>query len=476
MFAIACSPDDNHHAQWLQEQIRDAALLSSEELDFSTMEALLIIVTPNTIAAANVLHSVSHAKQSSVVVYPILFETVSSIPWYLDELNLVDFTSNREQALRQFVRSHLSQQSNEMTMGQARDHYLNRATLKSPHTVSSYRRAIELFFEFLSDKTSATMLPIQRIYATPEDIPLTALGEADATILLQFAQWLLSPGASKSGDHRPYKAATVELRIAGIQNWLQFLDDYGWLSRAFPLSKAKRIVRDEMQARPTRSGPPRPPDHIEEVIYYYDTQQMPRSLNRSDANTERIKQWELTRLRNCALLHSLAETGGRISELLSLNLDNFPERYLNENEVLRIEVLGKGGHTYYLRFLDALPAIRAYIHTRGATLRATAQGHVPLFISHDSRYDGSRMSRIVAWRIVQRAAHALGLGDITPHDFRHWRATQLINAGQSLDVVQEYLGHRSVETTRAYYAHTDPLRVDEAVRNTRLPGRNEEDS
>ena len=38
-----------------------------------------------------------------------------------------------------------------------------------------------------------------------------------------------------------------------------------------------------------------------------------------------------------------------------------------------------------------------------------------------------------------------------------------------LDVVQDYLGHRSVETTRGYYAHADPRRVDEAVRTTRLP-------
>jgi integrase len=164
----------------------------------------------------------------------------------------------------------------------------------------------------------------------------------------------------------------------------------------------------------------------------------------------------------------LAETGGRISEILSLNISDFPERYLLKSEVLRVEVIGKGGHSYMLRFLDSLPAIRAYIQTRGANLRAI-QNEVPLFISHDNKYDGSRMSRIVAWRVVDRAARALGLRSITPHDFRHWRATQLLNAGHSLDVVQDYLGHRSVETTRIYYARTDPLRVDEAAQKTRLP-------
>ena len=38
-----------------------------------------------------------------------------------------------------------------VTFGQARDSYLQRATLKSRHTVASYARAIALFVEFLSD-------------------------------------------------------------------------------------------------------------------------------------------------------------------------------------------------------------------------------------------------------------------------------------------------------------------------------------
>jgi site-specific recombinase XerD len=229
-------------------------------------------------------------------------------------------------------------------------------------------------------------------------------------------------------------------------------------------------VQDELRARPRRHGAPQPSTDIEEVIYFYDTQELPAALRKPNVEADRIQRWELTRLRNCALMHVLAETGGRISEILSLNLSNFPERYLNKDEVLRVEVIGKGGHTYYLRFLDSLPAIRAYIRARGANLRAASyQGDVPIFVSHDTRYDGHRMSRVIAWRVVQRAARALGLHTLTPHDFRHWRATQLINAGHPLDVVQDYLGHRSVETTRAYYAHTDPLRVDDAAQKTRLP-------
>ena len=210
---------------------------------------------------------------------------------------------------------------------------------------------------------------------------------------------------------------------------------------------------------------------MEEAMYYYDTLTLPESLRKPDVGPERVRRWELTRLRNRALMRCLAETGGRISEVLSLNLGHFPARNLEPGrlEVVRVRVLGKGGHWYHLRLLDALPAIRDYIEARGVDLRAERGGKVPLFVSHAAAYAGRRMSRYTAWHVVQRAARALGLPSISQHDFRHWRATQLVNAGVPLDVVQDYLGHRSVETTRGYYAHADPRRVDEAVRTTRLP-------
>ena len=432
--------------------------------------ALIVLLSPDSACASAVEQECVLARQTfKRPIIALLARHIESPPWYIHDLQPVDFTDQSDQAFSQLL-AVLPDPVTSMTFGEARDAYLNRATLKSAHTLSSYRRAIELFLTFLKDRSDDYKLPIQEDHIhQSEDIPLKALSEGDAPIFLRFAQWLLSPSSGTSGDKRPYKPATVELRIAGIQNWFQFLDDHGWLPADFKLAKAERIIRDELRSQPSRSGPPSPPEHIEEVIYYYDSLQPPKSLQKPDANQDRLRRWELTRLRNRALLHTLAETGGRISEVLSLNLADFPERYLHRQDVLRVEVLGKGGHSYYLRFFDSLPAVREYIHARGADLKATTRGDIPVFISHDPRYDGARMSRIVAWRIVQRAARALGLRSITPHDFRHWRATQLINAGHSLDVVQDYLGHRSVETTRAYYAHTDPLRVDDAAKDTRLP-------
>lgn len=431
--------------------------------------ALIALLSPSSVRSEAMMRECTLAQFHNKLVIPVITQPIDRLPPYFGDALPIDAHSNIGNAY-DAIASILPQPTTSLTFGNAKDTYLQRATLKSAHTIDAYRRAIEHFFEFLEDRSNKNLLPIQQLrFTIADELPLARLSDSDTPLFLHFAQWLLSPSSGRTDDRRPYKESTVELRVSGIQNWFQYLDDYGWLPSDFPLSKARRMVRDELRNKTASFSAPRPPEHIEEVIYYYDHQQPPKRLQKPDADAERVRRWNLTRLRNRALMHSLAETGGRISEVLSLDIADFPVRYLKKQEVLRVPVVGKGGHDYYLRFYDALPAISAYIDARGADLKASPSGKVPLFVSHDPRYDGNRMSRVVAWRMVQRAAKALGLGNITPHDFRHWRATQLINAGHSLDVVQDYLGHRSVETTRAYYAHTDPLRVDDAAKNTPLP-------
>jgi integrase len=68
-------------------------------------------------------------------------------------------------------------------------------------------------------------------------------------------------------------------------------------------------------------------------------------------------------------------------------------------------------------------------------------------------------------RAVKTAAKAQGLSAITsPHSFRHYRATQLLNEGMPLESVQAYLGHASPATTRVVYAHTKTAVLKDQLR------------
>lgn len=481
---VLSAPSDHLSARWIHDRLIAEGIPCILKADVSADQrlperltqssAVLALISPDSNTDEAMMKACAAVRQTNILLVPALVRYTVTLPWYVENLDIEDLTNDLERGVRAII-DRLPKKPNHFTLGQARDMYLQRATLKSVHTIEAYRRSIALFFDFLNDRNSNPHRQTWFVGAgasNAEDLPLSILTEAGSPVLLHFAQWLLTPATGTQADKRPYKPSTVELRVAGVQNWLQYLDDHGLLPDNFKLAKAKRIVQDELRYRSRRNRPPQPPENLEETIYFYDHQELPARLRKPGVSDQRIRQWELTRLRNRALLHSLAETGGRISELLSLNMKDFPPRHLARQDVLRVEVVGKGGHTYYLRFHDALPAIRAYIEARGAKLASSVDVHVPLFVSHAAKYDGQRMSRTIAWRVVQRAARGLGLKSITPHDFRHWRATQLINAGHSLDVVQEYLGHRSVETTRAYYAHTDPLRVDDAAKETGLPDHN----
>ena len=109
---------------------------------------------------------------------------------------------------------------------------------------------------------------------------------------------------------------------------------------------------------------------------------------------------------------------------------------------------GKGGYSRVILFTpEAMTAIRSYLKERKDSYPA-------LFISH-GRNQGDGLSRCSIWRVVKRAAGALDLYESTsPHSFRHYRATQLLNEGMPLESVQAYLGHQDIATTRKVYAHT----------------------
>ncbi len=340
------------------------------------------------------------------------------------------------------------------TLGESYRHYLNHADLRSAHTLSAYSRSIDLFFQFLADRDFDPLLPIQQSFlTTPEEIKLTDFSHADQPVFLNFAKWLQAPSGNQSSDKRPYARATIELRVAGVLHWFQYMDTQRWLPDLYWLHHANNSLRDYWRDHQTkREKQIDPVPDLNSVVLFFDSQPMPSAV-RASTDASRIELWETKRLRNRALLHALAETGGRVSEILSLNAEVFSGNRRGKSEALHLAVMGKGGHQHILHLHEALPAINDYLRARDAN--PDWRSSIPLFISHDPRYRGNRMSRIVAWRVVHRAAKALGLPDISPQDFRHWRALELINAGYTPEQVQEYLGHRSVETIRSFYIATE---------------------
>jgi integrase len=64
--------------------------------------------------------------------------------------------------------------------------------------------------------------------------------------------------------------------------------------------------------------------------------------------------------------------------------------------------------------------------------------------------------------LVGAAARRAGTGPVHPHQLRHAFASNVLDAGGTLDEVQDLLGHASISSTQVY-AHPDPARLRAAV-------------
>lgn len=154
-------------------------------------------------------------------------------------------------------------------------------------------------------------------------------------------------------------------------------------------------------------------------------------------------------LRDVALLELLYSTGGRVSEIIGINMNDLA-KVESENEVIQtIKLRGKGSKERIVPIGSfALTALDDYlVRVRPGLLAKGVRNESALFLN--SR--GGRLSRQSAWNIVLQAAQACGLeGKVSPHVFRHSYATHLLDGGADIRVVQELLGHSSVTTTQIY--------------------------
>ena len=162
--------------------------------------------------------------------------------------------------------------------------------------------------------------------------------------------------------------------------------------------------------------------------------------------------------RDKALCELLYSSGMRIAELLSLQFSNL--------QILpqQIKIIGKGSRERVV-FLgsDALQALDKYCHHRKLLLSQAKSGNGSdaLFLN----YRGTALSDRGARFILQKLASELGLTKkLSPHKFRHAFATDLLNNGADIRIVQEMLGHASISTTQIY-THISQERLRSVYRN-----------
>ena len=157
-------------------------------------------------------------------------------------------------------------------------------------------------------------------------------------------------------------------------------------------------------------------------------------------------------LRDRAMLELLYATGLRVSELVTLALDQVNLRH----GVVR--VFGKGSKERLVPLGDEAGAcIERYLAEARPALLAGRGTSPALFVTRR----GGAMTRVAFWQLIRRHAGRAGITThLSPHTLRHAFATHLLNHGADLRAVQMLLGHANLSTTQIY-THVARARLQE---------------
>ncbi|BDI22267.1 site-specific tyrosine recombinase XerD [Herbiconiux sp. L3-i23] len=287
-----------------------------------------------------------------------------------------------------------------MTPDVAAARYLRHVTVErglAANTVAAYRRDLSAYTEFLAGEAVDDVAAVR-----PADIAA-------------FSRALAEQGKS---------AASVGRMLSSVRGLHRFLVD----DRVTDADPASDIAPPKLGMR------------------------LPKALTIDQIGRvlDAVQGDDPVRMRDRALLELLYATGARISEAVSLDVDD-----LEGDRSVRLR--GKGGKQRVVPVGSvALRAIDEYlVRVRPEWAR---QGHATPALFLGPR--GARMSRQSAWLAIRAAAERAQLDiALSPHTFRHSFATHLLAGGADVRVVQELLGHSSVSTTQIYTLVTiDTLR------------------
>lgn len=163
-----------------------------------------------------------------------------------------------------------------------------------------------------------------------------------------------------------------------------------------------------------------------------------------------VKQDDIIKLRDKAILELLFSTGLRVSELSRLKKEDVN---LNKNE---FSVKGKGGR-WRVVFLSnqAQYRLKKYLEAR-KDMESCLFLRYDRAAGKDSKKANPGLTPRSIQRLIKKYAKVAGLTrKITTHSLRHSFATDLLSSGADIRAVQEMLGHKNITTTQIYTHVTD---------------------
>lgn len=261
----------------------------------------------------------------------------------------------------------------------------------SDNTLQSYRRDILQYQEYLEKNK------LNYVKVTKEDIEnyLTSMEEQNK------------------------KSTTISRNLASVRSFYQFL-----------------VRNKKVKSDPTEGiGSPKIEKKAPSIL----------SSKEIELLLEQPKNVDLKGIRDKAMLEFAYATGMRVTEIISLNIDdvNIPESYVTCRNGSKQRNIPLG--------TMSLKALKEYIE-KARNILIRDEKNKALFVN----INGKRLTRQGFWKIIKyykEQAHITK--DITPHVLRHSFATHLLQNGADLKAIQTMLGHSDISSTQVYMQFQD---------------------
>ncbi|MFS3076299.1 tyrosine-type recombinase/integrase [Bacteroides thetaiotaomicron] len=278
--------------------------------------------------------------------------------------------------------------------------YLSGIRNLSKNTIRAYRDTFRLLLVFYHE-----------VYAIPPE--KLVIKKMDDKTIIQYLDWLQK--------ERKCTNSTRNQRLAAIHTFFRYLQ----LQNPEKLLLCQKILLIPFKKVQKT------------IIQHLTTEQTKRLLEQPDV-------WKRGGRRDMVLLSVLYDSGARVQEICDLRV-----RDVRLESPALITLTGKGCKSRQVPLLgNTVNLLQNYMEEHG--LHRNGKQNMPLF--YNQRY--AALTRGGITHILQKYADKIKCPDIqskiTPHILRHSKAVHLLQAGISIILIRDILGHVSVQTTEMY--------------------------
>lgn len=261
----------------------------------------------------------------------------------------------------------------------------------SQNTIAAYRNDLGQFMQFIQNRKPA----------------LKRWQDVDEDVVESYVQDM---------KNQPYASSSIARKVAAVKSFFHFL---------FARGITKQDPTTQLESPKVKKRKPQTltPAEVDRLLEAPTHKKAPKNL------------------RDAALLGVLYATGMRVTEVVSLELN---ELDLEESV---LNCVSKDGQIRELPFDEHTKQLLKNYLEKGRPYLAKNGEERALFLNHR----GYQLTRQGLWLIIKAYARQAKLEtDVTPHTLRHSFAAHKLNSGSNLQEVQQLLGHANISTTQIY--------------------------